>query len=563
MTLHPLVATLATLVVATVSLTVPAWGGDPEPTGSRPAAVASPIAGPDAGTASGSVQIDTAYLTGYTRFDNLPRGSRAISHPAVHRRAGGTGTYRDPITLAVGHTITGSGDDLRQVLDHRRGIRFYLPQLRRYFVVEDTCGDGLRPQRGPCHDLSTAPDGATTWLRLWVGSGPRARPAAVRACAATITHGDGLALRTAVKRPPRGLPVVPGPLFDRGRCTDLHPPLEPTDPEPTAPEPTTPTDSTTPAPTPSPTPSSSPTPTPTSGPTSPLAGWRFYVDPDTPAARQADDWALNGRPDDAALIEKIARQPRSVWVVDPSSLGPLDRALDAAATRGQAVTTVLYYLPHRDCGAWSSGGAADAAGYRRLVDDLARTIGDRQAVVVVEPDAVALAVGGCAGLPDAGARYALLREAVRTLATLPQTRVYLDAGHPAWHDPSRLVGPLEDSGIADADGFSLNVSNFHTTDATTAFGERLSYRLGGTHFVIDTSRNGRGPLASDPTGPTWCNPAGRALGDPPTTQTGRPLVDAWLWVKPPGESDGSCRPGEPSAGSWWSAYALELARNAA
>ena len=262
-------------------------------------------------------------------------------------------------------------------------------------------------------------------------------------------------------------------------------------------------------------------------------------------------------------MERIARQPRAVWVVDTSSLGPLDRVLDAAQARDQAVTVVLYYAPHRDCGAWSSGGAPDATAYRRLVDDLARTVGDRQAVIVVEPDAVALAVGGCVGLPDPAARYALLRDAVRTLATLPQARVYLDAGHAAWHEPSRLVTPLEDAGIADADGFSLNVSNFQTTDVTTAYGERLAYRLGGVRFVIDTSRNGNGPLAFDPTGPTWCNPRGRALGHPPPTQTGRPLVDAWLWVKPAGESDGSCRPGEPAAGTWWPAYALELARNAA
>ncbi|MCW2873942.1 glycoside hydrolase family 6 protein, partial [Actinacidiphila oryziradicis] len=38
-------------------------------------------------------------------------------------------------------------------------------------------------------------------------------------------------------------------------------------------------------------------------------------------------------------------------------------------------------------------------------------------------------------------------------------------------------------------------------------------------------------------------------------------VDAYLWVKRPGESDGSCR-GAPPAGQWWSDYALRLARAA-
>ncbi|MCC3773203.1 glycoside hydrolase family 6 protein, partial [Streptomyces sp. UNOC14_S4] len=56
----------------------------------------------------------------------------------------------------------------------------------------------------------------------------------------------------------------------------------------------------------------------------------------------------------------------------------------------------------------------------------------------------------------------------------------------------------------------------------------------------------------------WCNPPGRALGTPPTTATGSPLIDAYLWIKRPGESDGTCR-GAPPAGHWWADYALRLA----
>ncbi len=40
------------------------------------------------------------------------------------------------------------------------------------------------------------------------------------------------------------------------------------------------------------------------------------------------------------------------------------------------------------------------------------------------------------------------------------------------------------------------------------------------------------------------------------------MADALLWVKPPGESDGTCRPGEPSAGTFWVDYALGLAHAA-
>ena len=81
-------------------------------------------------------------------------------------------------------------------------------------------------------------------------------------------------------------------------------------------------------------------------------------------------------------------------------------------------------------------------------------------------------------------------------------------------------------------------------------------------FVVDTSRNGNGPYPGDTVdgAPSWCNPPGRALGEPPTDNPGLPRVDALLWIKYPGESDGSCRPGEPEVGAWWPEYALDPAR---
>jgi endoglucanase len=38
-------------------------------------------------------------------------------------------------------------------------------------------------------------------------------------------------------------------------------------------------------------------------------------------------------------------------------------------------------------------------------------------------------------------------------------------------------------------------------------------------------------------------------------------VDAYLWVKRPGESDGACGNGAPKVGVWWPDYALDLATN--
>ena len=99
------------------------------------------------------------------------------------------------------------------------------------------------------------------------------------------------------------------------------------------------------------------------------------------------------------------------------------------------------------------------------------------------------------------------------------------------------------------------------SDEVIAYGKQLSAAVGGKHFVIDTSRNGNGaPKVDGDSEAAWCNPDGRALGSPPTTETSEPLCDAFLWIKKPGESDGTCN-GGPKAGEWWQEKALELVKN--
>jgi endoglucanase len=144
------------------------------------------------------------------------------------------------------------------------------------------------------------------------------------------------------------------------------------------------------------------------------------------------------------------------------------------------------------------------------------------------------------------------------LASHPDVSVYLDAGNSNWHTASDIAGRLEQAGVDQAQGFALNVSNFVATATETQYGDAVSALIGGKHFVVDTSRNGRGPTPDA----QWCNPSGRALGDRPTAATGDPLADAYLWIKHPGESDGTCN-GGPSAGEWWADYALGLAQRAA
>src|SRR5262249_58943106 len=76
-----------------------------------------------------------------------------------------------------------------------------------------------------------------------------------------------------------------------------------------------------------------------------------------------------------------------------------------------------------------------------------------------------------------------------------------------------------------------------------------------THFVMDTSRNGQGswlPKRHYSDAQDWCNPPGRGLGLRPTLHPGVPLVDAYLWVKVPGESDGQCGRGSRLSDPEWS-----------
>ncbi|MEV6119944.1 glycoside hydrolase family 6 protein [Streptomyces sp. NPDC052077] len=285
----------------------------------------------------------------------------------------------------------------------------------------------------------------------------------------------------------------------------------------------------------------------------------YWVNPDSTAAQRVVELEKSGREEDAGRIRRIAEQPTGEWI---GAENPEEQArgfTEAAERAGRTALLVLYNIPHRDCGQYSRGGAADGDAYRAFVDAVARGIGDRPATVVLEPDAVLHLVDGCTPEEYHGERYDLLRGAVTTLKTLGNTKVYLDAGNAGWGHPDQIFGPLTRAGVGRADGFAVNVSNYYGTSESIAYGKRLSAKVGGKPFVLDTSRNGNGPYDGGDPAERWCNPPGRALGEAPTVRTADPLVDAYLWIKRPGESDGECK-GGPKAGEWWQEYALELAR---
>ncbi|MFD6971801.1 glycoside hydrolase family 6 protein [Streptomyces sp. NPDC059949] len=295
---------------------------------------------------------------------------------------------------------------------------------------------------------------------------------------------------------------------------------------------------------------------------SPVAGQSpYWVDPHSAAARQVAAWEAAGRNSDAQVLRRIADRPMTLWAPGGNPGPRIRRAAAGARAAGRTLLLAAHHLPHRDCGQRPAGGAADARAYRTWIGAVADAVKDTKAVVILEPDALAQAIDGCVQAEQRAERHRLLSEAVDRLKKNRNTKVYLDAGGPARiPDPADLVDPLRTAGLERADGFALNVSDFQPDAATRAYGAELSKRTGNKHFVIDTSRNGEGPLPGSRS-QAGCNPPGRALGTPPTDRTGDPLVDAYLWVKRPGESDGSCR-GGPQAGAWWPDYALGLARRA-
>jgi endoglucanase len=394
---------------------------------------------------------------------------------------------------------------------------------------------------------------------------------------------------------------------------------------------------------------------------------RFFLPPPSSGAPQQIAALLKSHdPKDAALIAKMETIPRAVWFTSgtPAQVQQQVRLTMAEATLERAVPVLVAYdIPGRDCAQYSAGGALDQAAYEAWIDSFAAGIGNRQAVVILEPDSLGLLPSNCGG-PSANypftddERYAEIQHAVTALEADHGVSVYLDGTHSAWLAVGDMTHRLLTAGVQQAQGFYVNVSNyqptpnlvdygtwisdciaivtdpanplfnnpsacgsqyypatesdFSTWDLTTQwYAAHMGTAVAATHFVIDTSRNGDGPnsMARYANAPynqpasvigtlasgNWCNPPASGLGLKPTASTGVPLLDAYLWVKTPGQSDGQCdaaggvrawdytaytQPGwptdaagqalfdplwgvdDPAAGAWFPQQALQLAQDA-
>jgi hypothetical protein len=162
----------------------------------KAAPAAKPVAQPAAkpSTSGSEVRMSGTYITAYVFHDNNHPGPATISHPVIHRYAGGTGTFADPITVAVANGSNGG-------LQFAAGTKFYIPNLRAYFIAEDTIGES---------------SGGRVHLDVWAGGRSSSHSSADR-CANHVT-GNYLVIRN----PARNHAVVSGPLSAGNRCRRLY-----------------------------------------------------------------------------------------------------------------------------------------------------------------------------------------------------------------------------------------------------------------------------------------------------------------------------------------------------
>jgi endoglucanase len=257
------------------------------------------------------------------------------------------------------------------------------------------------------------------------------------------------------------------------------------------------------------------------------------------------------------LALEIFKHPQSFWFGDnpkkpkKKMTESIQRLLKRA--HPQLPILVIYNIPNRDVGQYSRGGAKTKELYLEFIENFAEGVGDNSPIIIYEPDA--LPHSTLLSEEEQEWRLELMKESLEILTEKCNGIVYVDVGHSAWLNPQTVNELLDRVSNNKVRGFSINSCNYRSTKECLKWGRKISMLRPNEYFVIDTSRNGNGPLDTE-----WCNPLGRALGETPTTDTRSEKCDAYLWIKIPGESDGKCN-GGPKAGKFWGEQAEELVRN--
>lgn len=257
------------------------------------------------------------------------------------------------------------------------------------------------------------------------------------------------------------------------------------------------------------------------------------------------------------LASEIFKHPSSFWYGDNPKKPKkhMEKSIRRLMNRAkpQLPILVIYNIPNRDVGQYSKGGAKTRENYLDFIERFCRGVGEDSPIIIYEPDA--LPHSTLLSEEDRDWRLDLMKEALEILTTKTNAIVYVDVGHSMWlhqKDVNELLNRVSNPNVR---GFSMNSCNYRETQECIRWAKRLCKLRPDDYFVIDTSRNGQGPNEVE-----WCNPPGRGLGLPPTTETHFRKCDAYLWIKIPGESDGKCN-GGPKAGMFWGEQAEELVKN--
>jgi hypothetical protein len=271
------------------------------------------------------------------------------------------------------------------------------------------------------------------------------------------------------------------------------------------------------------------------------------------------------------MLEKIADQP------EPQRFSSVAYGGGPGAAYAQAtkifchnltadpgsIPIITTYFLHPDLGTCPSGGrlAAQRGRFKRSIDEMVAATARRPAVYLLELDAIGSSCGWHRRGDFAG-YLGLFRYEIRKVSALPHTVVYAEAGYSDSHSPTYTARALNRVGIRGIRGFFTNDTHENWTINEVRWADKVSRMTHGAHFIVNTAQNGRGPKHNrHPVrqgNNELCNPPRRGIGPMPTTHTGFPLADAFLWMLVPGESTGHCH-GGPANGVYWPARSIQLA----
>nr|AEX92710.1 putative cellulase [Neocallimastix patriciarum] len=318
----------------------------------------------------------------------------------------------------------------------------------------------------------------------------------------------------------------------------------------------------------------------------PFSGVEFFINPyytaevDGAIAQMSDSSLI-------AKAEKMKTYSNAIWLDTIKNMQSwLETNLKGAYAQQSGSKKVLtvfvvYDLPGRDCHALASNGEllandGDLARYKSeyidVIEGHLKTYNSQPVVLIVEPDSLANLVTNLESTPACAdsEKYYLEGHAylIKKFGVLPHVAMYLDIGHAfwlGWDDNREKAGKVYAKVISSGSpgkvrGFTDNVSNYTPwEDPTLSRGPDTEWNpcpdekryleamhkdfkaagISSVYFVSDTSRNGKKVDRKHPG--EWCNQTGVGVGARPKASpvSGMDYLDAFYWIKPLGESDGT------------------------